>query len=303
VRNSRGAQRPAYANTVSTAALVLALAGLIGGGVAYAAENAPSAKAGKPKIGSAQIKKNAVNRAKIAPNAVDGRRVANGTLRSVDIADGALSGIDLADGSIALQDLAPGLIGSVGIPDGSITGAKLARGAVAGVSIADGGVGQAALAADAVRSANVADGSLRGVDVADSSLTGADIDESSLSEVPFAAEADTLRDGQMQAASVLSNGTLVNSRSFGMALNGVEKPFGAGNYIVKFKADLDRNCVISATISSTEGVTSSAAALPFGFISAVPFTLGGAKNSLLIQTRNGLGDLADLPFSVSVLCR
>lgn len=69
--------RTFYANTASTAAIVLALAGT--GGAAYAAGLA------KNSVGAPQIKSGAVKTAELAKNAVKGPKVANGTLSAADL--------------------------------------------------------------------------------------------------------------------------------------------------------------------------------------------------------------------------
>lgn len=75
--NTPKKSRTFYANTASTAAIVLALAGT--GGAAYAAGLA------KDSVGSPQIKTGAVKTKELAKNAVKGPKVKNGTLSAADL--------------------------------------------------------------------------------------------------------------------------------------------------------------------------------------------------------------------------
>lgn len=75
--NTNKLSRTFYANTASTAAIVLALAGT--GGVAYAAGLA------KDSVGAPQIKTGAVKTKELAKNAVKGAKVKNGTLSAADL--------------------------------------------------------------------------------------------------------------------------------------------------------------------------------------------------------------------------
>lgn len=75
--NTTKKSRTIYANTASTAAIVIALAGA--GGAAYAAGLA------KDSVGSPQIKTGAVKTKELAKNAVKGPKVKNGTLSAGDL--------------------------------------------------------------------------------------------------------------------------------------------------------------------------------------------------------------------------
>lgn len=75
--NTTKKSRTLYANTASTAAIVLALAGT--GGAAYAAGLA------KDSVGAPQIKTGAVKTKELAKNAVKGPKVKNGTLSAADL--------------------------------------------------------------------------------------------------------------------------------------------------------------------------------------------------------------------------
>lgn len=76
-RKGRSRYANLYANTASTAALVLAVAGT--GGVAYAAGLA------KNSVGSPQIKNGQVKTADLGKNVVKGPKVANGSLSLADL--------------------------------------------------------------------------------------------------------------------------------------------------------------------------------------------------------------------------
>lgn len=77
----------AYANSVSTIALVLAL---MGGGTAMAA-----ADLAKNSVGSEQIRDGAVRAADLAPNSVTSSKVVDGAIRGADLRDGSVTGRDV----------------------------------------------------------------------------------------------------------------------------------------------------------------------------------------------------------------
>lgn len=77
----------AYANSVSTIALVLAL---MGGGTAMAA-----AELAKNSVGSEHIRDGAVRAADLAPNSVTSAKVADGAIRGADLRDDSVTGRDV----------------------------------------------------------------------------------------------------------------------------------------------------------------------------------------------------------------
>lgn len=109
-----------YANAVSTAALVLALAG---GGTAAVAAGV------------------------IGKNDIKSKHIAAGAVKSGDLARGAVTGAKVESGSIGASDLASDSVGAESLRDKSVAGSHLADNAVTGAAVDESTLGEVPLAA------------------------------------------------------------------------------------------------------------------------------------------------------------
>lgn len=107
-----------YSNTVSTAALVLALAG--GGTAAVAA-----GVIGKNDIKSKHIAAGAVKAGDLAPNSVTSAKVATGSIGAGDLAQDAVGSQALGDKSVASNHLADQSVAGNHLVNNSVTGAAV----------------------------------------------------------------------------------------------------------------------------------------------------------------------------------
>lgn len=102
----------AYANTVSTIALILAL---MGGGTAMAA-----AELTRNSVGSEHLRDGAVRTSDLAQNSVTSSKVVDGAIRGADLSDGSVTGRDIDEqtlGPIPKAEFAE----SAGVADEALT--------------------------------------------------------------------------------------------------------------------------------------------------------------------------------------
>lgn len=124
--------RLAYANVMSTIAVMIAL-----GGTSYAAFSLPN-------------------------NSVTSKNIKNGAVHTSDLGNGSVSSAKLQANAVTITKLADGSVSTSKLADGSVSTSKLADASVTSMKLAPASVTSSSLAPNSITESNIVPGSLTG---------------------------------------------------------------------------------------------------------------------------------------------
>jgi hypothetical protein len=181
----------------------------------------------------------------------------------------AFAATKLPKNSVGAKQLKKNAVTSAKIKSGAVTGAKIGAGAVDGSKLVDGAATTGKLADGAVATGKLADGAVATGKLANEAVTGDKVKESTLSQVPSAANAETVGGNHLGFVHVTFSGTtpsvdpaqssagvtVEQSNPFVASTSCVRAPFTlhAVTGTVDFIADPGNNEIVEAAVVTGTG--------------------------------------------------